>query len=378
MPDPDIAAQAGVTLVVVGVVLGLNRLVRLVFNGAAGYLYDRFPRRGLMILSMGIGVISTACYAFSDGPALLLAGRVLWGLAWSGIWIGANTMALDISTSQDRGKVNGQLQMWFFIGGGVSSLLGGIFTDWLGYRGGLWACAGLNALAVLVWVFFLPETRQPAPALDPTNLPEEEPATPFPWKKTIPAGIPYMVVRLVFSGVLSATTILWLSQFFESGLRLDGWIVPLASLTGGYSAVRLTVSMVGAPLVGAISDRIGQRWTVMSVVMLIGAGGIWLMSLPSAWLALAGSLLAALASGCVSSLMPSIIGDQVGVERQGPRPGDSLHNGRPGQRCRSIDRPCPAAAAGPGAYLLDLRGYLWRNRDPRGRDGAAFRTRDDL
>src|SRR3990170_977576 len=43
LPDPGIAAAAGISLSVVGVVLGLNRLVRLAFNPAAGVLYDRLP-----------------------------------------------------------------------------------------------------------------------------------------------------------------------------------------------------------------------------------------------------------------------------------------------------------------------------------------------
>ncbi|MHB8819796.1 MAG: hypothetical protein ACYC7M_12140, partial [Bellilinea sp.] len=41
LPDPDIAAQAGLTLAVVGVILGMNRLIRLLTNGAFGLLFDR-------------------------------------------------------------------------------------------------------------------------------------------------------------------------------------------------------------------------------------------------------------------------------------------------------------------------------------------------
>jgi hypothetical protein len=41
LPSPEIAAQAGLSLVMVGFLLGINRLVRLVFNGFAGWVYDR-------------------------------------------------------------------------------------------------------------------------------------------------------------------------------------------------------------------------------------------------------------------------------------------------------------------------------------------------
>ena len=72
LPDPGIAAAAGISLSVVGVVLGLNRLVRLIFNPAAGVLYDRLPRRPLLLSALALGAASTAAYAIASGPAVLL------------------------------------------------------------------------------------------------------------------------------------------------------------------------------------------------------------------------------------------------------------------------------------------------------------------
>jgi MFS family permease len=158
LPSPVFAAQAGITLAMVGWVLGLNRLVRIVFNGPAGYLYDRLPRRPVLLTSMLIGAFSTAIYALGSGVLLMIIGRVVWGLAWSGIWIGANTIALDISHHHNRGSVNGALQMWFFIGVAASSLLGGLFTDLFTYRGGLAISSMLTFVGFLMWLKFLPET----------------------------------------------------------------------------------------------------------------------------------------------------------------------------------------------------------------------------
>jgi hypothetical protein len=54
LPNPNIPAQAGVSVAMVGVLLGLNRLTRIITNGPAGMLYDRLPRRGLMIAAVVI------------------------------------------------------------------------------------------------------------------------------------------------------------------------------------------------------------------------------------------------------------------------------------------------------------------------------------
>lgn len=125
LPDAGIAAQAGISLSVVGLVLGINRLVRLAFNPAAGMLFDRLPRRPLLAASLALGAISTVGYALASGPVVLLIGRVLWGAAWSGLWIGANSVVLDLADEQNRGRLSARLQMWFFIGGGLSFLAGG-------------------------------------------------------------------------------------------------------------------------------------------------------------------------------------------------------------------------------------------------------------
>jgi len=188
LPKPEIAAQAGVTLTLVGLLLGTNRIVRLIFNPTAGVLYDRLPRRGLLIGSLCIGAISTAMYAAGTGFVPLLIGRILWGAAWSGIWIGGNTVVLDIADEHNRGFLSGQYQTWFFLGVGITAFLGGIFTDAFGFQGGLWLSATLSALAALMWFIFLPETRPASqPASHPSHLPEDK---SFPWQIVLSTSVP--------------------------------------------------------------------------------------------------------------------------------------------------------------------------------------------
>jgi MFS family permease len=312
LPNPEIAAQAGVTLGMVGVLLGINRLTRVLFNIPAGTLYSKRPRRGLMIAAMCIAVLSTMFYAFASGVELLLIGRVLWGIAWSGIWIGSNTVALDISHKYNRGQITGRLQAWFFLGIGLASFAGGIFTDLFGYRGGLWVSTALTVGGVLLWVLTLPETRPPEVDEEP-EVHTDNPKPPFPWKTAMQVSVPTFVLRLVFAGVLTATTILWLAQFIDGGISLPGLVLPLATLTGGFVAVRVLVSMLSAPISGSISDRLGRRWAVMVVVFVVGAGGLWLMSLQIAAVAVIGALIATISAGSIQSLVPAIIGDQAGV-----------------------------------------------------------------
>jgi MFS family permease len=315
LPDPGIAAQAGISLAMVGVVLGINRLVRVVFNNLAGSLYDRLPRRGLMLASISVAVLSTMSYALARGAELLIFGRVLWGLAWSGIWVGSNTVALDASSVGNRGRVAGRLQMWFFLGAAISALAGGLFTDLLGYRGGLWLSSFLTFLALLAWLVFLPETRGER---SPQQASKQQPGASisFPWKQALSAALPYFALRFVIAGVVSATTILWLSQFVDGRLSFAGVGVPLATLTGSFVAVRVLISMLSAPAAGSISDRLGRRWFVLMLALVAGGLGLWLMSFPDLATALAGAFFATVSAGSIQGLVPAAIGDWVSNAQQ--------------------------------------------------------------
>ena len=83
LPHPEISGQLGISLAMVGLLLGANRAIRLVVNGPVGILYDRMPRRGLLIASLLIGAGSSILYAISYGFWTMLLGRIFWGLAWS-------------------------------------------------------------------------------------------------------------------------------------------------------------------------------------------------------------------------------------------------------------------------------------------------------
>ena len=312
LPDPTIWSRVGLTLAWVGVLLGINRLVRLVFNVGAGVLYDRLPRRRLLIGSMALAALSSVIYALAFGPAPFLVGRIIWGAAWSGLWIGGNTVVLDVSTDETRGRNSGRFQMLFFIGVAVGTLFGGVSTDLLGFQGGMWLSAALTVIGGIYWYFSLPETR-PEDGARKSDVPNWR---EFPIRESLPAAVPLMAVRFVFAGVMAATTILWLERYVGRELSLAWIVVPLATLTGAFSALRMLTSIVGAPLAGRASDQLGRRWPVMVVGLTIGAFGTWLMGGSVVWLAVFGALLAAVTSGSVSALSPAIIGDRVEEGRQ--------------------------------------------------------------
>jgi MFS family permease len=312
LPHPDISAQLGITLSMVGLLLGANRAIRLVVNGPVGVLYDHLPRRGLLIAALSFGAVSSIFYALGYGFWPLLIGRILWGLAWSLLWVGGNTVVMDVSSEENRGQNSGIYQMWFFIGVASSSLAGALLTDMFGFRTGQWISVAVIAAAALAWLIFLPETRKNDAVVE--NDPAENGNSQLlklPWKVIATTSLAIFITRFLAWGVMAATAILWLSDLFGEGPQIAGLFIPIATFTGLYTALSNLTSIITTPLAGSVSDRLGRRWPVIGLAMTIGGLGLWLMSGDIRSLALIGAFLVPLAGSSTETLIPAITGDRV-------------------------------------------------------------------
>lgn len=315
---PTHAAETGITLIQVGIILSANRVVRLFLNGPLGVAYDRSLRRRLFIPAVFVGALSTAIYAATYGFWPLLVGRLLWGLAWSGIWVGGTTIILDVTTDQDRGRWTGLYQTWFFLGAAFGAFAGGLLTDQLGYHATMWIGAAVTAFGGLNALLALPETRGVRPEINPASVPNLSLVwyrNPGLWVVAVLQGIN----RFVFAGVLAATMALLVQdQMSNVDLAIGtDLVIGVATLTGVLMAGRTVLSVLSAPLSGTLSDRLGSRWMITTIGMLVGAVSMVLLSRSSAVSILLGVALGAVAGGSIQALVTALTGDLVEQHQRG-------------------------------------------------------------
>jgi MFS family permease len=308
---PTHTAEAGILLASVGILLSANRFIRLGANGAAGWLCDRWPRRRLFVLSLLVGALSTAICALTQGFWPLLLGRLLWGVAWSGIWVAGNAIVFDIAALENRGRLVGSYHVSFFLGGGVGSILGGLLTDWLGYHWTMAIAAGLALAGVLIAWLFLPETghfRQHLYRPVATSAPA---TNPHLWQIPQLASATALlgVNRVVIAGLLASTFGIFLLERFGDSLSVMGHSIGVATLTGLGLGLSTFLGIVFTPLFGGLSDRAGNRWRVAVGGLLSGVAGFGLLAwgLPAA--VLLGLPLTAVASSSNQGLSTALVGD---------------------------------------------------------------------
>lgn len=322
---PTHTEAVGVSVASVGILLSANRFIRLVLNGPMGEAYGRFSRRRLFVGALFIGALSTAIYGLTQGFWPLLVGRLVWGLAWAGIWIGGNTIMAEVGGEGTRGRWMGLYQGFFFLGSAGGSFLGGVLTDGIGYRGAMMVAAGLTFSGALLALVSLPEVEGPAPgawgsgALDRGRGLRRTALSLGP--ATVAALALYGVNHLVVHGVLSSTLGLLLQRELGGRVVIAGRPLGVATLTGSALAASTLIGMVWAPIMGTLSDRTATRWSVVAGGLLPGIAGFALLAMGSRLSILVGIPLTALTSGSNQSLSTTVIGDLSGREERSRRLG---------------------------------------------------------
>lgn len=326
---PTHTEAAGVTLASVGILLSANRWIRLALNGPAGWIYDRWPRRGFFVTALLLGVLATALCAFTRGFWPLLAGRLLWGLAWSGIWVGGTTIMLDVADARDRGRWIGLYQFAFYFGSSLGSLSGGLMTDGLGYHDALKVAAAVMLVGALITLVVLPETRgwrNASPIEAPAAAsPETQPVTSLPRTSLVSATALYTVNRFVSAGIILTTLGLLIQQRWGEARFPDGAVMGIATLTGGMLSVSTLMAMLAAPIAGHWSDRLRNRWRVAARGLVLGGLGLGVLLIVSAFadglnaaaLILTGVVLTAVSGGSNQSIATTVLGDLTSAQQRG-------------------------------------------------------------
>ena len=91
----------------VGVLLAVNRLVRLPLNPLVRLLYTRIDQRTGMALAVVLAASTTLMYGVAQSFALWLLLRCLWGLAWTLLRLGSLFALMAASRKDNRGYLMG-------------------------------------------------------------------------------------------------------------------------------------------------------------------------------------------------------------------------------------------------------------------------------
>jgi MFS family permease len=133
---PLAGPATGLAPALVGIILAANRLSRVVSNPIIGHLKDRLRGKCLVVAGLAVETLVMGLYWWGlrsrAVAVLVLLGRVLWGPASAGIFIGGQTPALHAGSREHRGLSAGNVRAAQSLGTPSGMVLGGLAAQWLG------------------------------------------------------------------------------------------------------------------------------------------------------------------------------------------------------------------------------------------------------
>jgi SHS family lactate transporter-like MFS transporter len=221
-----------------------------------GRLAERFGRRPILMLDIGLFSAFEFATAFSPNLATLILLRFLFGFAMGGEWgIGAS-LALESIPAKARGIVSGLLQEGYAVGGLLAGLVFGLFFEHVGWRG-LFMIGALPALLVIYVRARVPES---------TVL---ESARRAPQDRSM-----FAAMRGFWGRALYLVLLMTLFNCFSHGSQdvFPTFLQVQRGLNAHQTSIVTTIMAAGAVagglFFGALSSRIGRRKGIMIAVLL--------------------------------------------------------------------------------------------------------------
>jgi MFS family permease len=284
---PLAAASLAISPEGVGILLSVNRLVRLVSNTWSSSLFARFGPRGPFLAAAGLGTLTTLLYGLNWGFITFVLARLGWGIAWSSLRQGGY-QAVWTGGPARTGRLMGLLWGIIRMGSAMSVLIGGYLFDHYGYRSTVFAIVGLTALALPIALTI----RWPAAAhVQAAAKPSGHVGFIEGWRAAMRHPLQREVVlvgalKSFFDAILVATAALYLADHIqaEDGGALTALGLGVGVVAGAVLATRWLSDLAVGPLLGFAADRFGQLRVavfLLSVVLTSLTLSLFLGGLPA-------------------------------------------------------------------------------------------------
>ncbi|MFI4999280.1 MAG: MFS transporter [Reyranellales bacterium] len=285
--------QFGVSLAMVGVLLSLNRWIRLLANSVVAHFGERIGSRALLIAAAVGAIVSTTLYGLGDGAPLQIAARMLWGISFAALNLA--TLAYSVSDRANAGKRVGL----------VRAIIGVVQIAAL--LGGAWLVLNVGPREVFVIFGAITALALVAALLLPRLPPEPVSAKSF--RLPIPHRLEVWGFMLGFAG--DGVFLLTLAFLMKDSITGVAPVLATAALI----ALRWLVEITTGPLAGWIGDRFGVRPIAIANGILLVAG----FGLIAASHEVLGALLVAATRGMFNTLVPVLV-----IERGHGGPGGGI------------------------------------------------------
>ncbi|CAG9621868.1 MFS transporter [Sutcliffiella rhizosphaerae] len=234
----------------IGLLLSINRFIRLPINPLVGLFYRHFQLRTGVVIAVVIAVITTFSYGIFQDFWVLLLMRALWGIAWSLLRLGGFLTVIEVSNDESRGHHVGLYNGLWGIGGLVGMLAGGFLVDQTSVY---FVSTLFSVLGVIIFpfIFYL------VPLIKASDTKKKSTGTNKKWLTSyvgmvLTTGI---VLGMIVFGLFASTVSALIERVYINDWSLFGMVLGAASIAGALQAIRWGWDPFIAPRIGRMLDK---------------------------------------------------------------------------------------------------------------------------
>lgn len=252
---PINASSIQVPIIWIGTILSINRFTRILLNPLILRVFNRLGFRLPVIVAATISVFATAGYGAGFGIVTLLVLRILWGISYSVLRVGAITYAMDYPK---KGLALGVSQSIVESGPLLALLIGPMLFEVIS-PSSIFLVIALLSLPGIYFAFKLKERNQ-------------SPARQFSFRISFPS----VFNRLAFLGAFAVEGML---VVLIGALLMDAepnWSpVEITAAAAGFLSFRRICSLLISPFAGWSADQYGLANIYSASILLICLGLIF-------------------------------------------------------------------------------------------------------
>ncbi len=300
---PRYAEQLGFSEYDIGLVVAAFFIGRVLFQFPLGILSDRIGRKGIMSSSLLVFTVTTLAYALTTDSRLMIALRLVQGIASSGFVVGSQSYINDRTPSQFRGLANGIISSAINIGVIAGPLLGGILSEAFDLQAPFWVGGTLGGICFL-FSLMIPRKSVPSTGQDGADT-----------QLSLPARIRSIYASVICLPSFSLSAIHFLVMMSIAIFLTSAPIVTAAILgwSGNQIAVAFAASgaaaAISSPFLGRLADDLGRIRVLALGVASLGLQGLVVFLSPGTAVVIAAFTLGGAGTPAYFNAFYSLIGD---------------------------------------------------------------------
>ncbi len=157
---PFFVQTLGGTEAAVGAAVAAFGLGRLLFDLPMGHLTEHLGRRRVLVIGTAFASVGSLLCGLAGSNQQLLVFRFVAGIGSAAVLVVGPIIVADVSSSENRARMMGVYSTFFQFAVGIGPVIGGAMSASIGPRWPFFTFAILAAMAGVVGLTRLPETRR--------------------------------------------------------------------------------------------------------------------------------------------------------------------------------------------------------------------------